>query len=111
MDESSLSLETATTKVYYLVWLDATLESKDIKIAAQKLSRIMSHVQEFKDVQQCKQYIHAMTKKGNIVLIVSGRLGREIVPQVYNLSHVTSIYIYCMDKDGNKQWADKFQKV
>ncbi|CAF4869195.1 unnamed protein product, partial [Rotaria sp. Silwood2] len=44
-------------------------------------------------------------------MIVSGQLGKEIVPAVQNLQQVTSIYVYCMNKEINEQWANRFAKV
>ncbi|CAF1196393.1 unnamed protein product [Rotaria sordida] len=44
-------------------------------------------------------------------MIVSGRLGREIVPSIHKLRQVISIYVYCMDKRSNEQWAGNFEKV
>ncbi|CAF3985218.1 unnamed protein product [Rotaria sp. Silwood1] len=44
-------------------------------------------------------------------MIVSGQLGKEIVPSVHNLQQVISIYVYCMNKEINEQWASRFTKV
>ncbi|CAF1353988.1 unnamed protein product [Rotaria sordida] len=44
-------------------------------------------------------------------MIVSGRLGREIVPSIHELRQVISIYVYCMDKKSHEQWACNFEKV
>ncbi|CAF3945779.1 unnamed protein product, partial [Rotaria sp. Silwood1] len=44
-------------------------------------------------------------------MIVSGRLGQEIVPSIHKLRQVISIYVYCMDKEVNRKWVDKFAKV
>ncbi|CAF1071152.1 unnamed protein product [Rotaria sordida] len=44
-------------------------------------------------------------------MIVSGQLGKEIVPSIHNLRQVMSIYVYCMNKAINEQWASRFVKV
>ncbi|CAF3717048.1 unnamed protein product [Rotaria sp. Silwood1] len=44
-------------------------------------------------------------------MIVSGRLGREIVPSIHQLQQIILIYVYCSDKESHKAWADKFSKV
>ncbi|CAF1459124.1 unnamed protein product [Adineta steineri] len=44
-------------------------------------------------------------------MVVSGRLGREIVPLIQKVRQVISIYVYCMDEKGNKEWSRKFAKV
>ncbi|CAF1184666.1 unnamed protein product [Rotaria sordida] len=44
-------------------------------------------------------------------MIVSGQLGKEIVPSVHNFRQVMSIYVYCINKAINEQWASRFVKV
>ncbi|CAF5071208.1 unnamed protein product, partial [Rotaria sp. Silwood1] len=44
-------------------------------------------------------------------MIVSGQLGQEIVPSIHKLQQVVSIYVYCMNKKKNEQWARTFAKV
>ncbi|CAF1296714.1 unnamed protein product, partial [Adineta steineri] len=75
---------------------------------------IMSAVDEdakFQDIKQCQQYIEQTSQKDRLAIIVSGRLGQEIVPHIHQLRQVISIYVYCMDKKNNEQWALKFSKV
>ncbi|CAF2648846.1 unnamed protein product [Rotaria sp. Silwood2] len=66
---------------------------------------------KFQDVKQCQEYIEKQSQKGRLIMIVSGRLGREIVPSIHKLRQVISIYVYCMDKKSNEQWARNFAKV
>jgi hypothetical protein len=65
----------------------------------------------FEDDQQCLRYIKNLNKDERIILIASGRSGRNIVPQIAHLRPITSIFIYCMDKKANEQWSQKFPKV
>ncbi|CAF3807343.1 unnamed protein product [Rotaria sp. Silwood1] len=44
-------------------------------------------------------------------MIVSGQSEQEIVPSIHKLQQVVSIYIYCMNKKKNEQWARTFAKV
>ncbi|CAF1334245.1 unnamed protein product [Rotaria sp. Silwood1] len=44
-------------------------------------------------------------------MIVSGRLGQAIVPSIHKVRQVISIFVYCIDKERNKQWAVNFPKV
>ncbi len=77
----------------------------------QKLRSIINQLKKFQDVEQCQQYIEQTSQKDRLVLIVSGRLGWEIVPSIHNIRQVISIYVYCMDKERNEQWACKYEKV
>ena len=98
-------------EIFCLTWLDASADAKDMRDTEQKLRAIINRLKRFQDVNKCQQYIEQQSQKDRIVMIVSGRLGREIVPSIHELRQVISIYVYCMDKIGNKQWADKFAKV
>jgi hypothetical protein len=99
-------------ETYCLIWLDASVNSSQQNIDAQKQLRAsINHLLTFEDDQQCLQYIHSLPKDDRTVLIVSGKLGRIIVPKIVQLRQIISIYVYCMDKKANEQWASQFSKV
>lgn len=96
---------------FCLIWLDANANSKEIRDSEKKLRTIVNNLKKFGDVEECQRYIEQRSQKHRIIMIVSGRLGREIVPSIHDYREIISIYVYCMDKKNNKQWADKFSKV
>jgi hypothetical protein len=98
-------------EIFSLLWLDATVKGAEARGTEQKLRSIINHIKKFQNVQQCQQYIEQRSPNDRLVLIVSGRAGREIVPSIYKRRQVVSIYVYCMDKKSNEQWACKFAKV
>ncbi|CAF4668310.1 unnamed protein product [Rotaria sp. Silwood1] len=98
-------------EIFCLVWLDAGSSAKDGRDTEQQLRSIINHLKKFQDVSQCQKYIHERSPKERVVMIVSGQLGREIVPFIHNLRQVISIYVYCFDKKRNEQWACKYAKV
>ncbi len=99
-------------ETYCLIWLDTSVNSSKENIAAQKQLRAsINHLLPFENDQQCLQYIHSLPKDDRTVLIVSGRLGRIVVPQIVQFRQIISIYVYCMDKKANEQWASQFSKV
>ena len=65
----------------------------------------------FENDQQCLQCIESIPKDDRIIFIVSGRLGQIIVPKIVQYRQIVSIYVYCMDREGNEKWAKKFKKV
>ncbi|CAF4013112.1 unnamed protein product, partial [Rotaria sordida] len=65
----------------------------------------------FQDIEQCQKYIEEQLQKDRLIMIVSGRLGQEIVPSIHQLKQIILIYVYCGDKESNKPWAEKFSKV
>src|ERR1700722_4333463 len=86
-------------ETFSLVWLDASVNgSKENIEAQQRLRTSINHLKTFENSDQCEKYIRSVSKDDRIVLIVSGQLGREIVPRIHKLRQVFSIYVYCMDK-------------
>lgn len=98
-------------EIFSLIRLDNNQDSEDFKKAYEKLRPILNHLKKFHDVKECQQYIEHRSQQVRIIMIVSGRLGSEIVPSIHELRQVTSIYVYCMNKAKNKKWADRYAKV
>jgi hypothetical protein len=110
-DEFQTNIDEKNLEIFCLIWLDATVDVKEIENTEQKLRSIINHLKRFQDIKQCQQYIEQTSQKNRLILIVSGRFGREIVPAIHKLRQVTSIYVYCMDRASNEKWAHKFAKV
>jgi plasmid stabilization system protein ParE len=99
-------------ETFSLIWLDAKVnQTKENRQAQQNLRHIINHIKIFEDRHQCEQYILSLSPHDRVVLIVSGRCGRKIVPQIHQLRQISSIYVYCMDREGNEQWAKNYTKV
>ncbi|CAF4080405.1 unnamed protein product, partial [Adineta steineri] len=98
-------------EIFSLIWLDENVNIKETRGTEQKLRSIINHIKKFQDVKQCQQYIEQTSQKDRLVIIVSGRLGQEIVTYIHQLRQVISIYVYCMDKKSNEQWTCKFSKI
>ncbi len=108
----SLSKTNKNLETYGLIWLDASVNNSQENIQAQQQLRAsINHLLTFEDAQLCLQYINSLPKDDRSVLIVSGRSGRIIVPQIVHLRQIIAIYVYCMDKKANEQWALHFSKV
>jgi hypothetical protein len=100
------------TDVVTLVWLDgsvnSTTENRDVQ---EQLRSLVNHLKTFDNSNACYNYIQNNSKNNQIILIVSGKLGREIVPRIHRLSQIMCIYVYCINKEKNEKWAQKFPKV
>jgi hypothetical protein len=95
-----------------LLWLDASANVSTENIESQKQFRSIIHnFKTFQNDQECVKYIRKKSKDDRIFFIVSGRFGRDIVPRIHQLRQISSIYIYCQDKQRNEEWANKFTKV
>ena len=99
-------------ETFALLWLDAEVNtSEENRQAQQQIRSIINHVLTFEDPSQCQQYINSVCPHDRLVLIVSGRLGQEVVPRIHHARQLSSIYVYCSDKKRNEQWAKDFTKV
>ncbi|CAF4086481.1 unnamed protein product, partial [Rotaria sordida] len=96
---------------FCLIWLDANTNAKDNRDTEQKLRSIINRLKKFQHANECQKYIEERSQHERVVMIVSGTLGREIVPRIHKHRQVISIYVYCFDKKRNKEWADKYGKV
>jgi uncharacterized protein (DUF4213/DUF364 family) len=112
MASASMTQRKQNLETYFLIWLDAAVNSSEENVdAQQQLRKSINHLTIFDDDNECEDYIRSVSKDDRIVLIVSGQLGRKIVPRIHQLRQITSIYVYCRNKKQNEQWAQEFIKV
>ncbi|UJR26371.1 hypothetical protein I4U23_007704 [Adineta vaga] len=98
-------------ETFSLIWLDAVVNDSIENIETQqRLRKFINHLKTFQNADDCIQYIQSQPKD-RFVLIISGRLGRDIVPRIHNLRQVYSIYVYCLDKERNERWAKSYAKI
>ena len=98
-------------ELYSLIWLDAMAVDEEMKTAEKQLRSIINDLRRFRDVKECHQYIERQSQNDRIILVVSGQMGREIVPSIHKLRQIASIYVYCMDEESNKKWTCQFKKI
>ncbi|CAF1478927.1 unnamed protein product [Rotaria sp. Silwood1] len=97
---------------FLLVWLDANLQESDndFKNSLQHLRKIVASITTFTDAQQCVNFLSEI-KKEKVFMIVSGSLGRQIVPEIEALPQLEAIYVFCGNQSVHEQWAKKISKV
>jgi hypothetical protein len=97
---------------FILIWLDAGVNISEENLNAQKeLRTIITNFKAFENIDTCHKYITSLSEENQVILIVSGRFGEELVHQIHKLAHVLAIYVFCMDHAKNSGWAKKFKKV
>ncbi|CAF4053229.1 unnamed protein product [Rotaria sp. Silwood2] len=98
-------------ETYSIFWLDASVDNEENKAAQKQLRSIINQLRTFVDPNEfidCVRYIH----QGDLtILIVSGQLGRIVVPEMQKLQQVSSIYVYCFNKEANLEWSRSYSKV
>ena len=104
--------ETQNLETFFLLWLDASVNSSSENVDAQlQLRSSIHYLRTFEDGDECENYIRSVSKHDRVVLIVSGRLGATVVPRIHSLRQLASVYVYCKDKKRNEEWANHFKKV
>ena len=93
------------------LWLDQSVNStKDNRDTQRELRQVINHLRTYDNANECEQYIRKITQE-KIILIVSGFLGRQIVPRLHDLPQFVACYVFCQDKKANEEWATQYQKV
>jgi hypothetical protein len=103
----------ASSRNFDIIWLDPSVKTDGAILKAQQVLRttLTTHIEAFSDASKCHNHIKSLSTENQIVLIVSGQLGRELVPAVHELPHILAIYVFCMNQQAYKQWSSEFQKV
>lgn len=99
-------------ETFSLLWLDALVDKTADNVRTQdELRATINQLKTFEDPERCVKHILSMGNEDRIVLIVSGSLGRHIVPRIHQFEQVLSVYVFCQDQSSNEQWSSRFTKV
>jgi hypothetical protein len=90
-----------------LIWLD---DSNDTN-AQQEFQRLNNNFKRVENRKEYDEYINSQPADAHIKLIVNGKLGKEIVPDIHLSTQIQSIYVFCMDQETHKKWALLYEKV
>ena len=108
---TNLNLDDEDLEDFTLIWLDASIDEFQNKKTQTKLHKLSDRFQPFDNSDECELFIPSVSIDERIVLIVSGRLGREIVPRIHSMKQIHSIYVYCFDRDSNIPWTKIYSKI
>ena len=97
---------------FLLVWLDANFNesSADFKNSLKYLRQVVSSIETFTDAQECVKFLDQV-KKEKAFMIVSGSLGRQVVPEIESKPQLEAVYVFCGKKSAHEEWASKIPKV
>ncbi|CAF0884186.1 unnamed protein product [Rotaria sordida] len=110
--ESASTIKTTHFETFILVWLDPNVDTNAENVQTQeRLRKILTCLITFDTVDACEQWLKKCCSDEKILFIVSGAYGQEIIPKIHHLQAIISIYIYCLDIDRNKIWAQNFAKI
>ncbi|UJR17402.1 hypothetical protein I4U23_004297 [Adineta vaga] len=93
-----------------VVWVDSCINKTDDCLdMANKLRSITNSLITFDTIDKCMYYVNSSTAEEKIFLIVSGDFGENLVPKIYHLSKIISIYIFCYDKIKHDLWSNTYK--
>ena len=106
------SNRTRIVQNYLLVWVDAnaTTSNEDSQHTLEQLRTTVNEVNTFVEPDQCLTFLQDIQLE-KVFLIVSGSLGRDLVPRIHPMTQVDAIFIFCGDKSRHEEWVKKWPKV
>ncbi|CAF4146744.1 unnamed protein product, partial [Adineta steineri] len=95
-----------------LIWLDNNIDENndDCQNTITQLRQAVNDTNTFTDVDQCLEFIQTITDK-KVCMVISGSLGQHIVPRVYDMSQIDSIFIFCGNRKRHEQWTKDCPKI
>lgn len=97
---------------FSVIWLDAEInKSQDNQQNKTQFEKSFKNVKTYENAETCGTYIRCRPQDEKIILIVSGRLGQSLVPNIHSLPSVQSIYVYCANSDSHERWTSQYPKV
>ncbi|CAF1115420.1 unnamed protein product [Adineta steineri] len=95
-----------------LIWLDSNINENntDCSNTIKQLKRVVNNINTFTDGEECVEFIQTI-HNNKVCMIVSGSLGKHIVPHVHHMSQVDTIFIFCNNQQWHKQWAKEWPKI
>ncbi|CAF2805015.1 unnamed protein product [Rotaria sp. Silwood2] len=106
------SQDDSNLEIYSLICLDPSFHNNEETVKAQQQLRVsINYLKIFENCYQCEEYIRSVSSYNRFILITNDELARQIVPRIEQLRQVYSIYIHCLDKITNQQWAKQYLKI
>ncbi|CAF1491602.1 unnamed protein product, partial [Rotaria sp. Silwood1] len=98
-------------ETYSLIWLDASIYSEETLDTQEKLRLSINYLRTFDKLDECEKYIRSVSSEDRIVLIISDHFSQQLIPNIHFFRQVSSIYIYCGNKEFHQQWGKQYSKI
>jgi hypothetical protein len=101
-----------TVQNVFLIWLDNNIDdnSADCRNTISQLRFIVNTINTFTDGDECIQFLDSIGNE-KACMIISSSFGQQIVPRIYNMSQVDSIFIFCDNNEYYEQWTKEWSKI
>ncbi|CAF1166187.1 unnamed protein product [Adineta steineri] len=96
-----------------LIWLDNNINENnaDCNNTIKQLKRVVNNVNTFTNSEECVEFIQTINNNNKVCMIVSGSLGKHILPHMHDMSQVDTIFVFCNNQEWHKQWVKKWPKI
>jgi hypothetical protein len=98
-------------ETFSVTWLDSSVNDPENIEIQEKLRLHINCVKVFEKLDECQKYIEKISPNDRTIFVVSGTFGQTIVPCIHNYCQISSIYVFCMDKERNELWTKDYKKV
>ena len=95
-----------------LIWLDSKIDeaNTDCQNTIIHLRQVINAISIFTNIDDCVQFLEKI-QYDKICMIVSGSLGKHIIPCVHSMLQIESIFIFCCNTQTNEQWVQDWPKI
>ncbi|CAF0848007.1 unnamed protein product [Adineta steineri] len=110
VEQSSTNIQKMQTVL--LIWLDSNIDEndEDCQYTITKLRHVIDIMYPFTDGEQCIEFIDSLTDE-KVCMVISGSLGKRILPEIHDMPQVDTIFIFCEDEERHRSWTSKWQKI
>ena len=84
--------------------------TKDSQRTLEQLRSVVNNVTLISQPEECIVIFESIQAE-KVFLIVSGALGRSLVPRIHKMTQVDAIYIFCGDKSRHEEWVKEWPKI
>lgn len=97
---------------FVVIWLDKEIEKTKENQDSKGLIRqtVRNQLKTFDNPDECVDYILTEHTK-RVFLIVSGSFGFYLVPLIYQIPQIQTIYVFCVNRQRAEEWAKPNLKI
>lgn len=93
------------------VWYDADAYKSENEETRKLLEGTLGNVLVMCDETEYNRLLSRDHSLQRLVLIISGRLSRELLPRLHHATNILAIYIYCQNKKAYEGYVREYSKV
>src|SRR5690348_14915601 len=102
----------ANQRKIILTWLDANINNEENKRTFDTLREKFGDCMSFSKQSDFNRFLGRTShNQRQLILIISGQIGENLVPDIHKESNILSVYVYCSWKEKHEKWSEGYSKV